>query len=221
MIAGELISNFVAPLKPSDTIQKALDIMLDFKVSHLPIVDGPHFLGLLSEDDLIEETNSDEPVTVIDLSLINPYVLENQHVYDVIKAFSEQKLSVLPVLDEKMNFLGTIMIVDVVDYLATLTSALDPGGIIVLEIGNRDYSLAHISQIVESDNAKVLSAYLDEHTDSTKLTATIKVNKIDISQIVASFLRYDYIVIGTFNHTNQKTDGANRYDSLMNYLSFK
>ncbi len=220
MIASELIANVISPLKTSDTVQKALDYMVDFKVRHLPIVNDSHFLGLLSEDDLIDETNTEESVALIKLSLINPYVLENQHVYDVIKTFSDQRLSVLPVLDEKMNYLGTILINDVVEYLATVTATADPGGIIVLEIGNRDYSLAHIAQIVESDNAQILSAYLDGHPDSTKLTATIKVNKIDITQIVASFLRYDYVVLATFNNTNQKADGADRYDSLMNYLSF-
>lgn len=220
MIASELISSHITPLKASDSIQKALDFMADFKVSHLPIVNDTHFLGLLSDDDLIDETNTTEPVSAVTLSLVNPYVLQNQHVYDVIKALSEQKLSVLPVLDEKMNYVGAICIGHIIDYLATLTAATDVGGIIVLEIANRDNSLAHIAQIVESNNAQVLSSYVDEIPDSTKLTVTLKINKIDISQIVASFLRYDYHVLATFNHTNQKSDGTDRYDSLMNYLSF-
>ncbi len=220
MIASELISTVITPLKASDSIQKALDSMADFRVNHLPIVNDTHFLGLLSGDDLIDETETSEPVAAVTLSLINPYVLENQHVYDVIKTLSEQKLSVLPVLDEKMNYLGVICIEDIVEYLATLTAATDPGGIIVLEISNRDNSLAHIAQIVESDNAQILSSYVDELPNSTKLTVTLKVNKVDITQIVASFLRYDYEVLATFNHTNQKSNGADRYDSLMNYLSF-
>ncbi|HET8830274.1 MAG TPA: CBS domain-containing protein [Pelobium sp.] len=220
MIASELISVVIFPLKTSDSIQKALDWMSEFRVNHLPIVNETHFLGLLSGDDLIDETDTTEPVSAVTLSLINPYVLENQHVYDVIKTMSEQKLSVLPVLDEKMNYLGAICVEDIVEYLATLTSATDPGGIIVLEIANRDNSLAHIAQIVESNNAQVLSSYVDEISDSTKLTVTLKVNKVDITQIVASFLRYDYQVLATFNHTNQKSNGTDRYDSLMNYLSF-
>lgn len=220
MIASELISIVIFPLKTSDSIQKALDWMAEFRVNHLPIVNETHFLGLLSGDDLIDETDTTEPVSAVTLSLINPYVLENQHVYDVIKAMSEQKLSVLPVLDEKMNYLGAICVEDIIEYLATLTAATDPGGIIVLEIANRDNSLAHIAQIVESNNAQVLSSYVDEISDSTKLTVTLKVNKVDITQIVASFLRYDYQVLATFNHTNQKSNGTDRYDSLMNYLSF-
>lgn len=220
MIASELISNLIIPLKISDSIQKALDRMADYRVNHLPIVNSGQFLGLLSEDDLIDESNTSEPVSAITLSLINPYILENQHVYEVIKALNTQKLSVLPVLDSKMNYIGSILISDVIDYLATITSAADPGGIIVLEISNRDNSLAHIAQIVESDNAQVLSSYVDEQVESTKLTVTLKVNKVDISQIVASFLRYDYVVLATFNNTNQNSDGADRFDSLMNYLSF-
>ena len=219
MIASELISTVISPLKTSDSIQKALNRMADFKVSHLPIVNKNQFLGLLSEDDLIDEANTSEPVGAITLSLINPYVLESQHTYDVIKTFNEQKLSVLPVLDDKMNYLGVIVIDDVVEYMATLTAVSDPGGIIVLEIGNRDNSLAHIAQIVESDNAQILSSYVDEHPDSTKLTVTLKVNKLDITQIVASFLRYDYVVLATFNNTNRYNSGTDRYDSLMNYLS--
>lgn len=220
MIASELISNLITPLKTSDNIQKALDRMADYRVNHLPIVSDSLFLGLLSEDDLIDEVNTSEPVSAVPLSLINPYILESQHVYEVIKAINNQKLSVLPVLDAKMNYVGSILISDIVDYLATLTSVTDPGGIIVLEIGNRDNSLAHIAQIVESDNAQILSSYVDDQLDSTKLTVTIKVNKVDISQIVASFLRYDYVVLATFNNTNQNSSGTDRFDSLMNYLSF-
>ena len=80
--------------------------------------------------------------------------------------------------------------------------------------------MAHIAQIVESDNAQILSSYVDAHNDSTKLTITIKVNKLDVTQIVASFLRYEYVVVAIFNNTDHKSAEADRYDSLMKYLSF-
>ncbi|RKD13720.1 CBS domain-containing protein [Pelobium manganitolerans] len=220
MIASDLISTSISPLKPADPIQKALDKMADFKVSHLPIVNETQFLGLLAEEDLANELDFTEPVGAITLSLINPYVIESQHAYDVIKTLNDQSLSLLPVLDAKMNYLGAIFIDDAVEYLANITAVASPGGIIVLEISNRDNSLAHIAQIVESDNAQILSSYVDEHPDSTKLTVTIKVNKMDITQIVASFLRYDYVVMATFNNSNPYNKDTDRYDSLMNYLSF-
>lgn len=219
MLASELLSNAMPPVRTSDTIQQVIDRMIEFRVRHLPIVNDEQFLGLISEDDLIEYPDYQTPVGSILLSLVNPYVIETQYIYDVIRLFYEQQLSVVPVLDIHKNYLGLISINAMNEYFARITSVSEPGGIIVLEITNRNNSLAHMAQIVESDNAQVLSSYLRSFPDSTRLEVTLKVNKQDISGIVASFLRYNYTVKATFNFTPVDDDSMNRYDSLMNYLN--
>lgn len=219
MIASELISDVIPSLKTSDTVQKVWDRMSEFRVEHLPIVNDTQFLGLLSEDDIIEVSDLETPVGALSLSLLNPYVLDNQHIYDVIRVFSERQITVVPVLDAKFAYLGLITINSMMEYMATLTAVSQPGGIIVLEINGRDNSLAHIAQIVESENAQILSSYIDAKKDSTQLQVTLKVNKTDISQIIASFLRYEYIVLATFNNSDDKSGISDRFDSLMNYLS--
>ncbi|MBK0384434.1 CBS domain-containing protein [Pedobacter sp. SD-b] len=220
MIASELISYAIPELKTSDTVQKVFDRMAEFKISHLPIVDQQQFLGLLSEDDLIEVDDENTQVGALNLSLINPYILQSQHIYDAIRVFAELKISVLPVLDNKMNYLGVIAINTMVEYMAKITSVSHPGGIILLEIGNKDNSLAHIAQIVESENAQILSSYTDLLPDSTRMVVTMKVNKTEISQIVAALLRYDYTILATYNSSIQNDSNADRFDALMNYLSF-
>ena len=110
MLAIELIADAVPPVHTSDSIQKVYDRMAEFRVRHLPIVNEEQFLGLLSEDDLIEETDYNVPVGSLALSLVNPYVLEDQHIYDVIRLFYERKLSVVPVLNAKKDYLGLISI---------------------------------------------------------------------------------------------------------------
>jgi len=207
------------PARSSDTIQKVIDRMAEFKVSHFPIVNDDVFLGLVSEDELIEHTDYNTPVGELFLTLVNPYVVESQHIYDVIRLFYEQDLSIVPVLDMRKNYLGAISLNTMNEYFAKLTSVAEPGGIIVLEITNRNNSLAHMAQIVESDNAQVLSSYIRSFPDSTRLEVTLKVNKQDISGIVAAFLRYNYTVQATFNFTPVEDDSMNRYDSLMNYLN--
>ena len=104
------------------------------------------------------------------------------------------------------------------EFMATLTAVKDPGGIIVLEVDNRNNSLAHIAQIVESDNAQILSSYVRGFPDSTKLEITIKLNRTDISSIMASFLRYDYHIKATFNDSRSDNGTTDRYNQLMNYL---
>jgi acetoin utilization protein AcuB len=219
MLAIELISDTIPPIHTSDSIQKAIDRMIEFRVRHLPIVNEEQFLGLLAESDIIAETDFQTSVGSLALSLVNPYVLEEQHIYDVIRLFYEQQLTVVPVLDAKKNYSGMISINAMAEYFARLTSVTEPGGIIVLEIDNKNNSLAHMAQIVESDNAQVLSSYIRTFPDSTRMEVTLKVNKQDISAITATFLRYEYTIKATFNHSDNNDNSKDRYDSLMNYLN--
>ena len=193
--------------------------MVEFRIRHLPIVNEEQFLGLLAEDDLVAETDFQTAVGALALSLVNPYVREDQHIYDVIRLFHERHLTVVPVLDINQNYLGLITINALTGYFANLTAVDKPGGIIVLEINNKNNSLAHMAQIVESDNAQILSSYVSTFPDSTRMEVTLKVNKQDISAIVATFLRYEYDIKATFNHTEDNDNAKDRYNSLMNYLN--
>jgi acetoin utilization protein AcuB len=219
MLAIELIADVIPPVHTSDSIQKAIDRMVEFRIRHLPIVNEEQFLGMLSENDLAGESDFQTPVGALALSLVNPYVLEDQHIYDVIRLFYESRLTVVPVLDAEKNYSGLITINSLTQYFAGLTSVEQPGGIIVLEINNKNNSLAHMSQIIESDNAQILSSYVRTFPDSTRMEVTLKVNKQDISAIIATFLRYEYNVKATFNHTDGHDNSMDRYDSLMNYLN--
>lgn len=219
MVAAELISNIIPPVKPTDTVERVNILFAEFRVNELPVVDGDLFLGLITEDDLIEVPDEQVEVDTISLTKIYSFVRENQHVYDVIRLFHAQQLSVVPVLDMQNNYLGLININALTDYFASLTSAIEPGAIIVLEISNRDNSLAQMAQIVESDKAQVLSSYVRSFPDSTRLEVTLKINKKEVSAILASFTRYDYVITAVFNQAQVEDDSMNRYDLLMNYIN--
>lgn len=218
MLAIEMVADLIPPVLTSDTVQKVMDRMAEFRVRHLPIVNEEQFLGLLSEDDLIEQ-DYELQVGELGLSLVNPYVLEDQHIYDVIRLFHDQDLSLVPVLNAGKNYLGVITISAMNTYFAELTAVTEPGAIIVLEISNRNNSLAHMAQIVESDNAQILSSYMRSFPDSTKVEITLKINKQDISSISATFLRYNYDIKAVFSQNDRHDDTMDRYDSLMNYLN--
>ncbi|MEJ2883161.1 CBS domain-containing protein [Pedobacter sp. GR22-6] len=219
MLASELISNSIPPLKTSDTVQKALERMTEFKLYHMPIVNETQFLGLLAEEELIEVKDGSQAIGSLALSLLNPFVYEDAHIYDIIRLFHQLRLSVVPVLDYKKNYLGLISINNLLEYTSEIYAVKEQGGIIVLEIGNRNNSLAHMAQIVEADNAQVLSSYVQSFPDSTKLEVTLKINKTDLSGIVSSFERYNYQVKAVFNTTTSDNGTEDRYNSFMNYLN--
>jgi acetoin utilization protein AcuB len=220
MVAKDLISEVIPSLKTSDTGQTALNWMEIFRVSHLPIVNNQDFLGLISDTDIYDMNQPEEAIGNHTLTLFKPYVGEDQHIFEVIGLASRMKLSIVPVLDNNDHFLGVITINDLIRHLAGISSMDQPGGIIVLELIERDYSLSQIAQIVESNNVKVLSMYITSPPDSTKLEVTLKLSSGELSSVIRTFERYNYEV-KTWVSTTDSMDRfySERFDLLMKYLN--
>lgn len=219
MLASALLSNVLPPLRTSDSVGRALERLDEFKVFHLPIVNETQFLGLITEEELIEEKEIDAAIGSLSLTLLNPFVFEDAHIYDVLRLLNQLQLSLVPVLDQQRNYLGVITLSSLLEYAANLFAVKEPGGIIVLSISNRNNSLAHMAQIVEGDNAQILSSYVSTFPDSTRMEVTLKVNKTEISGLIASFERYNYEVKAFFNNTQDDNGLTDRFNSFMNYLN--
>ena len=220
MLARDLYNDMIAPLKTSDTGEMALAMMEDLRVSHLPIVNDEKLLGVISEQDIYDLNAPEQPLGNHKLSLVRPYVMHMQHLYEVIRVAAAEKLSLVPVLDEKEAYLGSITLMRLIAAMAEAASVRQPGGVIVLEVSDHDYSLSEISRIIESNDAKILSSYIATFPESTKLEVTIKVNRIDLSAIIQTFNRYNYIITASFSEESQWDELLNsRYELLMNYLN--
>jgi Mg/Co/Ni transporter MgtE len=220
MLAKDLISDTVPALRTSDNGQKALYWMDIFRISHLPIVNNQDFLGLISDKDIYDHNMAEEPIGNHSLSLFSPFVTYDQHLYEVMELASRLNLTVVPVLDHNNHYLGVITLNDLLHYFADFSALKEPGAIIVLDMNIHDYSLAQIAQIVESNDAKILSVCVSSHTSSTKLEVTLKINRTDLASIVQTFNRYNYIIKGTFmDEDDMNSFYENRYEMFMKYLS--
>jgi len=220
MLAKDLISEVIPSLCTSDTGQKALYWMDIFRISHLPIVNNEDYLGLISDKDIYDLNMVEEPVGNHTLSLSRPYVFENQHIFEVVHLAAQNKLTVVPVLDLNNHYAGVISVNDLLFAMAQFSSLDQPGGIIVLEMNIRDYSLTHIAQIVESNDAKILASYITSFPDSTKLEVTIKINREDLTSIIQSFIRHNYTIKASFMvENNMESFYKNRLESFLKYLS--
>jgi acetoin utilization protein AcuB len=220
MLAKDLISDVVPALHTSDTGLKALSYMDIFRISHLPIVNNTEFLGLISDRDIYDLNMADEPIGNHSLSLNRPFVLFNQHVYEVIDVTAKLELTVIPVLDEKNNYLGVINQHDLLKYFSDLVAVRQPGAIIVLELNINDYSLSQIAQIIEGNDVKILSVYVSSASDSTKIEVTIKINKNDMSSVIQTFNRYNYNIKASYMDTDKFSSMLDdRYELFMRYLS--
>lgn len=219
MIARQLLSDSIMPLKTSDSGKIALRWMDENKVFHLPIVNAENYVGIISEKDILDLNNYEQPLGNHKLTLGNASINENSHIYQVIELFEKHNLSLLPVTDKHNKYLGVISLNTLLKYLAKSFSVNSPGGVIVLEMSQNDYSLTEIAGIVESNNAKVLSCFLGAHSNSTLIEVIIKISTTEMDAVLQTFNRYDYVVKATFGDDNDYEDLKDRYDSLMNYLN--
>lgn len=219
MLAHALISDSIPTLRTSDTGNTALQLMNDYQVKHLPIVNNQQLLGLISEDDILEKSNPDDPIGSVQLTYYKPYVSENDHLYHVIKVCADLKLTLLPVVDTKKNYIGCITLDRIVQEFATLSSVTDPGGIITVSVNMRDYSASEIARIVESNNASILSLFTRTNANSSSMEVILKVNKESLKDIMATFERFDYKVLDVFHKSTFEDDMMDRYDSLIKYLN--
>ncbi len=219
MFAAKLIHETIPPLKSSDEVSRAIKWMEEFQVHSLPVINGKQFLGMVTKATLIAKNSSTDILENILPELKRAFVFENQHVYDVVKFAALYKLDVIPVLDDLQQYIGLITIGNLVDYFATSKSVYMPGGIITIEMALSDYMLSKIVQIIESDGAHVLSTSLATTADPQTIELTIKIDRVDISRILASFYRLNYNVTASYNQSEFSEDLKDRFDSLMNYLS--
>ena len=220
MLAKDLISEIVPSLRTSDTGLQALSWMEIFRISHLPIVNNKEFLGLISDTDIYDLNKAEEPIGNHKLSLFSPFVYDHQHIYEVIELVASLKLTVIPVLSEKKDFLGLITLHDLLQGFSKVTAVDKHGAIIVLEMNIIDYSLSEISQIIESENLKILSLYVSDSDASTKIDVSIKLNTTDISRVIQSFNRYSYTIKASFLEDNEMNNMyQNRFDEFMRYLN--
>ena len=219
MIAKDLISGAVLPLKTSDTGLIALHWFDEFRVSHLPVVSDSQLLGLISEDDVFAAGSFEEPIWSYNLQLQNTSILSSKHIYEAMKLFADYKLTTLPVIDDKGTYLGVITLTDLVEKMAATAAVSNPGGILILELNANDFSMVEISKIIEENDAKILSLYVTSPADSTRLELTIKLNRIDIAPVMQSFIRYNYTIKASFFESDYFDNLRERYDLLMTYLN--
>jgi predicted transcriptional regulator len=220
MIAQNLLSEVVPPLRLTDSGQKALNWMEVFRISHLPIVDNKRLVALVSDKIIYDLNIIEKPLGEYASHMVPPYVRSNQHIYEVFSAISMLKLSAIPVLDLYDEYIGIITVFDLVQKFSDLVAVKEPGGIIVLEINSIDYSLPQIAQIVEGNDAKILSFYIHQLPDSRVMNVTLKTNVVDLSAIIQTFVRYDYNIKAVYmDDSNIKNLYDDRFDQLMKFMN--
>jgi acetoin utilization protein AcuB len=218
MLTRELQSQTLPYLHLHDNVHQALQLMNDYQVTHLPIVDGDKFAGLVSEDDLLQADNDHSALTELQQSFSNYSVKEDEHFLKAVQLAADNGLSVVPVVTEENDLAGTVSYNDLLKHASQFMNLKEPGGLIVLEMESNQYSFNEISKLVESNDAQITQLNTTNDQETGLMQVTIRINKPDVSDIVSTFQRYEYNIKHYFGEELYVNELRNNYDNLMNYL---
>ena len=218
MLAQDLVNTILPQLQLTDTVSVALQLMSDFKITHLPVVSEDKYLGLISEDDLLDEENKKITIEFFQNDFIPASVAPNKHFLNAVTISKHYQTNVIPVVNESNELIGSIAGQELLAALGNFSGANETGAVIVLEMDRNKFSISEISRIVESDGAVILHLNMTIKPDSPVLNVTLHLNKKEISTIIAAFGRYDYSVSYFSGEQLYENEVDTNYRHLMNYL---
>jgi acetoin utilization protein AcuB len=218
MLASQLINSGFPAVNLLDRVSLALQLMDEYDVLHLPVLSVEKFTGIISKDDLLdaEETSL---LAVMESSLLPISVKGEEYFLSALKLIADNELSLIPVVNEQSELLGVISAKDMIRALSGYVGNEDKGGIIVLAVDKRNLSFGEINRLVETNDAYITQVNTHTEGDTGLVEVTLKVNKIEISDIVATFQRYEYIVRYYFGEEAYANELKENYNHLISYLN--
>jgi acetoin utilization protein AcuB len=217
MLASQLIQSKYPVVHLNDRVSFALQLMEDYEMQHLPVLNEELFFGMIDKDDLLD---ADEKSTLetLEYNIIKISVSPEQHFLLALKVCTGFGLTIVPVISKEKELLGIITQKDLLSAAGNFLGQDETGGIIEMEIEKRNFSFGELSRLVETNNAFITQLNTSTNSITGNLVVTIKLNKFEISDIIATLQRYDYHI--TFYHGEELFENELRenYDMLMTYL---
>ena len=217
MFAQNCIDTSVPFLRLHDEAGYALDLMQEYKTTGLAIVENEIFIGTITESVLLE-CDDDLPISALEESFFQHTLSEGTHLFDVLKKSTEESTCFFAVINSENEYIGLTTPQKIMDGLIQHSSVTASGGIIVLELETKNYSLTEISKIVESNNAMILQSSMTTSVNQNFIQVSLKINKNDLKDIQLTFERYQYNVLSVIHQSEYEVQLKDRYDSLMRYL---
>jgi acetoin utilization protein AcuB len=217
MTARQIVSPLLPSIALSNTVQQGLDWMHEYHIAHLPVVENGKLVGVVSEETLLSLDHS-LPISAVQIGQNKAFVHDDDHLYEVVKAVVQKKLSIIPVVDAAENLVGTITLETLLQHFAESGSLTEAGSIVVLELQRNDYSLGTIARITEAEGVHILSSYITSKPEENLIELTLKLDSNEIQRVIATYERFGYIVKAAFDESDYIDSLQHRYDTLMSYL---
>lgn len=218
MLVSDITYSNIKTLSVQNTVAEIKKLMLIHTVNHLPVLINGNKISIISQA-IIDRLNEDDKIQESISDLLHVQVYNNDHILTALKIASIHNLSLLPVSNENNEYEGCISRSSLLNALYSYLDMEKSGGIIVLEMQKHNYSFGELCRLIETNDAYItqLSSFI--HSTTGLLQVTIKINKTEISDIIATLQRYDYTVKHYFGEENYENELKENYENLLSYLN--
>jgi len=213
----DYILNEIKPLKLKSSVADAIEFFDNYPITHFPVIENDKLLGSFAEDD-IHTTNENDHELVEHAHLLNSFFAdEKATVLELLKIFADNDTNIIPVLNKNKDYIGYYDLRDVLDVFSTSPFMIEESETLIVEKLENDYSMSEISQIIESNSAKLLGCYISEKKNDF-IQIILKIVSSDIHEIMHTFRRYEYKIISMHDNDIYLEDLKNRSEYLQKYL---
>ena len=214
---SEYINNDYKPIDSNETIEKVQDFFIEISFSHFPVLENGVFVGCIASED-VETFEAQKKLSDYRFTLEGFFVRTSMNWLDVLEVFARNNANIVPILDETNKYIGYYEVTDIIKFLNGTPFLKEIGGIIIVEKNTNEYSMSQITQIVESNNGKLLGVFISEATNE-KIQITIKITLGSMNEIIQSFRRFNYEIISEHNEDNYLNVLKERSEYLDKYLN--
>jgi CBS domain containing-hemolysin-like protein len=214
---NDYITNDYKALDSQETIADVQDFFIDVPFSHFSVLNEGVYIGSIAADD-VETFDTDKKVADYKYALEGFFARKNMIWLDVLEVFAKNHTNIVPVLDEENAYVGYYELEDIVKFFHETPFLKEQGGIIVVKKSILDYSMSQITQIVESNNGKLLGLFVSE-ADAETIQVTIKIALGSMNDIIQTFRRYNYEIVSEHHEDNYLKSLKERSDYLDKYLN--
>lgn len=211
------ITNDFRPIDSQETIASVQDFFADVNFSHFPVLENDTFIGSIASDD-VETFDTDKKAIDYKYTLERFFARKSMLWLDVLEVFAKNHTNTVPVIDENNTYIGYYEMEDIMKFFQETPFLKEQGGIIIVQKGLLDYSMGQITQIIESNNGKILGCFISE-ADLENVQITVKIGVGPMNEIIQTFRRYNYEIISEHQEDAYINSLKERSDYLDKYLN--
>ena len=191
------MSRKVVTIPPNTSILRAIEIMRDKSIRHLPVVEEGELVGLVTEGDLRQASllSLVDKVSIDDVMIKKPVTISPEaSIEEAARLVYRHRIGGLPVVVGR-KLVGILTIVDILAAFIQLLGILKSSSRIDMILGGKPHAFEEVSAVLRNHRAEIISVGMSNHKDRKKRVYYFRVGKCPVKRIVNELEKKGYKVL--------------------------